>query len=385
MVAEHGCGPRECISERTDEQIVDESLEAARADLADTKKSSGSQDRNLLGTVEQIPDVLAPEMVEQLVTLPKTVSQNRTQQQTEEQVINAPVPQVVEELLEVSKVFSQYRVQQRFGGQIVEPPSISLAGKIDEVPVSETQEKTQQVANTHAQHVVNTVKVEKPKIIKQTMQKPVIQEKINQMTKHIDVPQLEFTDKVVDIPVVTQGQVHVNRNVQKTIEIHQLQCTDDVVDVPVVSVVQAPLVHVVAETAEIPQLPLSKKIVAIQGIDHETVMRDVVQNTGFDSFIDDLSSAESKGLSYQDCEVLFHVNKQSPDTAGGVHVGKEHSHGSPVSMLKWMSRCLRAGWHRVNECKSVGSTSSSTNHNNRQSRQCKQEKEGKEKRRRKVR
>ena len=43
-----------------------------------------------------------------------------------------------------------------------------------------------------------------------------------------------------------------------------------------------------------------------------------------DSFIDDLSSADSKGLSYQDCEVLFHVNKQSPDTAGCVHVGKEH-------------------------------------------------------------
>ena len=149
MVAEHGCGNRECISERTDEQIVDESLEAARADLADTEKSSASQDRNLLGTVEQIPDVLAPEMVEQLVKLPKTVSQNRTQQQTEEQVINAPVPQVMEELLEVSKVFCQYRVQQRFGGQIVEPPAISLAGKIDEVPVSETQERTQQVENTH--------------------------------------------------------------------------------------------------------------------------------------------------------------------------------------------------------------------------------------------
>ena len=140
MVAEHGCGPRECISERTDdEQIVDESLEAARADLADTEKGSASQDRNLLGTVEQIPDVLAQEMVEQLVKLPKTVSQNRTQQQTEEQVMNAPVPQVMER-----------RTDRR-------TPAISLAGKIDEVPVSDTQEKTQQVENTHAQHVVNTV------------------------------------------------------------------------------------------------------------------------------------------------------------------------------------------------------------------------------------
>ena len=29
------------------------------------------------------------------------------------------------------------------------------------------------------------------------------------------------------------------------------------------------------------------------------------------------------GLNYQDCEVLVRINKQSPDIAGGVHVGKE--------------------------------------------------------------
>ena len=40
MVAEHhGNGPRECISERTDEQIVDETLGAARADLAEAEKN----------------------------------------------------------------------------------------------------------------------------------------------------------------------------------------------------------------------------------------------------------------------------------------------------------------------------------------------------------
>ena len=44
------------------------------------------------------------------------------------------------------------------------------------------------------------------------------------------------------------------------------------------------------------------------------------QNIRFDYFIDDFSSVDSKGLNYQDFEVLFHVNKQSPDIAGGVHV-----------------------------------------------------------------
>merc|ERR1712165_608839 len=58
-------------------------------------------------------------------------------------------------------------------------------------------------------------------------------------------------------------------------------------------------------------------------IDYETVVRGVVAKIGFDSFVDDLSSVDSKGLSGKTCEVLVRINKQSPDIAGGVHVGKD--------------------------------------------------------------
>merc|ERR1712091_224699 len=47
------------------------------------------------------------------------------------------------------------------------------------------------------------------------------------------------------------------------------------------------------------------------------------EKIGFDSYVDDLSSVDSKGLSDKTCEVIVRINKQSPDIAGGVHVGKD--------------------------------------------------------------
>ena len=82
---------------------------------------------------------------------------------------------------------------------------------------------TQQGVNMCVQHVVNAVEVEKR----------IIQEQINQVTRHVEtlllqivektfeIPELQFTDKV-DIPVVTHRQIHMNPDVLKTIEIPQL-------------------------------------------------------------------------------------------------------------------------------------------------------------------
>merc|ERR1719265_1597055 len=58
-------------------------------------------------------------------------------------------------------------------------------------------------------------------------------------------------------------------------------------------------------------------------LDYDTIVRQAVKGIGYDSFVDDLSSTVSKGLSDKSCEVLVKINKQSPDIAGGVHVGKD--------------------------------------------------------------
>ena len=141
--------------------------------------------------------------------------------------------------------------------QIIETPAISLAGKIVEMLV-QTQEKTRQVTNPQVQHVVNTVEAEMPKIVKETVQRkwPVINEKINQVTKH---PEVHLTGVMKpDDPDAEVPQVQVS---EKKVGIPQLECIDKVVDVLVVLVAQVPHVQVVAETVEISQLQAVEKIV----------------------------------------------------------------------------------------------------------------------------
>merc|ERR1711865_1099576 len=57
-------------------------------------------------------------------------------------------------------------------------------------------------------------------------------------------------------------------------------------------------------------------------LDYDKVVRNEVKKIGFDSFVDDLSSVKSKGLSHKTCEVLVRINKQSPVIVGPEHVGK---------------------------------------------------------------
>merc|ERR1719191_962299 len=58
-------------------------------------------------------------------------------------------------------------------------------------------------------------------------------------------------------------------------------------------------------------------------LDYDKIVRETVKGIGYDTYEDDLSSVVSKGLSCNTGEVKVRINKQSPDIAGGVHVGKD--------------------------------------------------------------
>merc|ERR1712134_146861 len=58
-------------------------------------------------------------------------------------------------------------------------------------------------------------------------------------------------------------------------------------------------------------------------LDYDKIVRGAVKGIGYTSFEEALDSADSKGISDKTCEVLVRINKQSPDIAGGVHIGKD--------------------------------------------------------------
>ena len=167
----------ERISERICEPIADVHVPQVVEQIIEVTKMA-----------EQILDVLVLETVEQSVKLPSTISEDRIQERTAQRIVDIPVPQDVEELVEVPTV-SQDRIQQRFAEQTIDSLGISLAEKIVEGLVTQTQGNTQQVVNTDVQHVVNTVEAE--------------------------VPLSQFIDKAVEIPVVAQRQISIVQTVRR--------------------------------------------------------------------------------------------------------------------------------------------------------------------------
>ena len=331
---------QERIAERICEQIVSQ---VAEQDTEAPKTSS--RDRTLQCAAEQNPNVPVPEMVTQLLEVPKIIPQDRILQQTETSGADGQTYSSFQEdssaalwtstdlngfelVISVRRLAEQEHgisATMKFGAGADGDPSVKVKDLITDLirlqaeALSEKREdleadvakhsskleaavarstdgdiSTQQVENTHVQHVVNTVELEMPKIIKETVQRkrPIIQEKIDRVTKHIkipqvqfrtkvddmpvaaqrqaptaqtvqkamEVPQFQFTNKVNDIPVEAQRQISMVRTIQKTTEIPQLQCVKEVIDVPAEMAVQAPHVHVVAETAETLQLPLVSQI-----------------------------------------------------------------------------------------------------------------------------
>merc|ERR1712084_55842 len=81
--------------------------------------------------------------------------------------------------------------------------------------------------------------------------------------KTVEVPQVQYIDRVVDVPVVKQRHVPSVQKVQKTVEVPQVQYIDRVVDVPVVKQRHVPAIQKVQKPVTVPVIETVEKIVDV--------------------------------------------------------------------------------------------------------------------------
>ena len=81
---------------------------------------------------------------------------------------------------------------------------------------------------------------------------------INQVTKHAEMPQTVHIDKGVDVPVVKQRQVPQIQTPRMTVEVPTVQFTDRVMNVPVIM-----QITLVTKPVKIPQIQHTSKVVDV--------------------------------------------------------------------------------------------------------------------------
>merc|ERR1712176_1613012 len=137
-------------------------------------------------------------------------------------------------------------------------PKIEIQEKIIKIP-----RITNTVVHTCVENQVQTVEMEKPKIIQKTVQrrKPIVQDHVTQvpkvMTQTITVP------KVQQIPVVKQRQVPMVQKVERTVEVPQIEYVDNHVHIPVHKHRHVPMVSVTQKHVEVPVIQTVEKIVDV--------------------------------------------------------------------------------------------------------------------------
>merc|ERR1719352_2157027 len=84
--------------------------------------------------------------------------------------------------------------------------------------------------------------------------------------KQVEVPQIEFVDKHVHIPVQKQRHVPVVQKIPKHVEVTVIETVEKIVDVPVVKQVEVPQIQTIEKIVEVPYIQTVEKIVEIPTI-----------------------------------------------------------------------------------------------------------------------
>merc|ERR1719379_2845915 len=86
---------------------------------------------------------------------------------------------------------------------------------------------------------------------------------LSKVQKTIEVPQIEFVDNHVHVPVHKHRHVPMVTTAQKHVEVPVIETVEKVVDVPVIKQMEVPQVHTIENIVEVPLLQVVEKIVEV--------------------------------------------------------------------------------------------------------------------------
>ena len=185
--------------------------------------------------------------IDKTVDVPVVMQDQVLASQTVQKTAEMPQVQFLDRILDVHVVpqrhvpfssMSQEQIQKR----IVEETT--------DIPVPHMMEKT-----------IEFVKLLPQEQIQNRTMERIIDVPVLQIQETVEVPQVQFIDKAMDVPVVMQRQVPTVQKVQKTAEVPQVQFIDKVVDAPVIMKRQVPAIQVAQKTVKDPQTqPIVKEL-----------------------------------------------------------------------------------------------------------------------------
>ena len=174
------------------------------------------QERIQWRTVEETIDVPVPQMKEEFADAVQHSLQERVQSSTVEQSFDVSDPRILEEIVEVIQLIPQDRMSDCIVEQTVNIPS---------------PEKIQQVIQVIPQGQTSEC------VVEQTVNIPS-QQRLGQTVEVVKV----IPQERADIPDVAQRRAPADQGAQKTVKCAQVQFLDKIADVPVVVQRQVPMV-----------------------------------------------------------------------------------------------------------------------------------------------
>eukprot|EP00435_Cladocopium_sp_Y103_P066617 s144_g28.t2 len=124
------------------------------------------------------------------------------------------------------------------------------------------------------QEIERTVEVPQVEYVDNVVQVPVEKQvhvpMIQKIEKTVEIPQIEYVDNHVHIPIQKQRHVPVHVPVERPVEVNVIETLEKVIDVPVVKQVEVPQVQTIEKIVEVPFVQVVEKVVEVPQVGSTT-------------------------------------------------------------------------------------------------------------------